>query len=420
MKKIVISVISLVTLIAVSGVVLATTGTVNTDTARVRSEASSEGSIIDLLSINDKVEVLEESGDWYKIKSGDQTGYINKSLLDVEDTTNISTETKTTENTANPTDETTQEGTTTNDETTKKIKEAYVGNLLSEVTIKILPSINSTDIAKIEKDTQITVAEIINDWCHIEASTASGWARVDMVEAAISIAAESQEENADEATETDESTEAKVGYINAETVNFRKEASSSSEKIGSLTKNTKVTIIGEEEGWYKVQANGQTGYVSKQYISDKKVEEVTSRASDTARQIAESKEINYSSSGGNSDVVSLARQYLGYRYVSAGKSPSSGFDCSGFTSYIYGQFGVSLSGSSKGQANAGISVSQSELQPGDLLIFNNSSNTSVGHVGIYAGNGQMIHAANGSRGVTTDSISSSYYAERYVDARRVL
>ena len=120
------------------------------------------------------------------------------------------------------------------------------------------------------------------------------------------------------------------------------------------------------------------------------------------------------------EVVAYAKQFLGYKYVSGGSSPSTGFDCSGFTSYVYKHFGVSLSRSTSGQKNNGTSVSKANLQLGDLVIFNNSSNTAVGHVGIYVGGNQFIHAANAQKGVIITSLSDSYYKARYVDGRRVL
>ena len=444
MKKLTMSILAGVTITAISTISFGATGKVNTDTARIRSEASSDSSIVDLLSIDDKVEIIEESGEWYKIKSGEKTGFVSKSLLDVEGTVDKKTANTTVENTTssqtNSVDQATTEDnnkkessaqnnqtTTTENTETSNITEKYVGKITSEITIKILPSINSIDIAKIEKDTQITVVEVLNDWCHIETNTYSGWARVRIVEKSISSTDKQEEATTEESKE--ETTETKVGYVNVDSVNLRKDKSADSEKLDSLTKNTEVTILGEEDGWYKVKVKDQTGYISKEYISDKKVDEVSSRASDTARQIMEAKgaeakeeasvsHVASSSNGGS--VVDLAKQYLGYNYVSAGKSPSTGFDCSGFTSYVYKQFGVSLSGSSSGQASAGTHVSKSDLEPGDLLIFNNSSNSSVGHVGIYIGNDEFIHAANGSKGVITTSLSSSYYDARYVDARRVL
>ena len=453
MKKFKVGMLTCATMIAISTLSFGTTGVVNTDTARVRSEASSEGTIVDLLSINDKVEVIEQSGEWYKIKAGEKTGYISKSLLDVNETVekaeqkstaeNIVVQSTTVENTTadntvtentvaqnntvtdNTTETNTEVATTETDNNTNGIKESFVGKLSSEITIKILPSINSIDIAKIEKDTEITVVEIINDWCHIETSKFSGWARVKIVEAAITAQSEQEETVADEEEKQEEvATETKVGYVNTESVNVRKEKNTSSDILDNLTKNTEVTILAEEDGWYKVKIKDSIGYISKQYISDKKVEEVTSRASDTARQIHESKNTEEQeetqepttttkTSSKGSDVVAFAKQYLGYDYVSGGASPSTGFDCSGFTSYVYKNFGVSLNRTSSGQKSDGVAVSKSDLEQGDILCFS-------GHVGIYIGNNQFIHASNPKGGVKITSLSDSYYVKNYITARRVL
>lgn len=437
MRKVIVGLLTGATMMVASTVSFGTTGIVNTDNSRVRSKASSDSTILTLVSINDKVEVIEELGDWYKIKADDETGYISKDLIDVEKTTqkeetNLTTESTVTENTTIEQQETTTQESTTQDENKtdeankKSLTEDFVGKLASEVTIKILPSINSTNIAKVEKDAQITVVEIINDWCHLETAMYSGWARLNIVESAISTETDNKQEEIAEEEQKEETVETKVGYVNVESVNLRKEKDTTSEILDGITKNTEVTILEEDDVWYKVKVKELVGYISKKYISDKKVEEVTSRAADTARQIeqANQKEEEEATISTNvesgKDVVEFAKKYLGSKYVSGGASPSTGFDCSGFTSYVYSNFGVSLNRASTAQANNGTSVSKSNLEPGDLLIFNNSSNTSVGHVGIYIGNDQFIHAANGSKGVITTSLSSSYYEARYVDARRVL
>lgn len=116
----------------------------------------------------------------------------------------------------------------------------------------------------------------------------------------------------------------------------------------------------------------------------------------------------------------MPKKYLGCRYVSGGSSPSTGFDCSGFTSYVYKQCGISISRSSGAQASNGTAVSKANLQPGDLVLFNNRANTSVGHVGIYIGGNTFIHAGNSGTGVITTSLSDSYYQSRYVTGRRII
>lgn len=118
-----------------------------------------------------------------------------------------------------------------------------------------------------------------------------------------------------------------------------------------------------------------------------------------------------------SKAVQHALALRGSRYVYGGTS-RGGFDCSGFTRYVYGRMGVALPHSSAEQFHTGRPVSRKELKPGDLVFFSRGGR-SVGHVGIYIGNGRFVHASNPSRGVVTDALSEDYYSKRYKGARRV-
>lgn len=112
------------------------------------------------------------------------------------------------------------------------------------------------------------------------------------------------------------------------------------------------------------------------------------------------------------EVIKEAKKYLGYRYVSGGASPR-GFDCSGFTSYVYGKVGKSLPRTTTGQASVGTKVSKSNLKRGDLLVFSNTYRSGVSHVGIYLGNGQFIHSANPRVGVEINQINSGYWSSHF-------
>ena len=131
-----------------------------------------------------------------------------------------------------------------------------------------------------------------------------------------------------------------------------------------------------------------------------------------------------SSNSSNSDsktvskLVSLANSKLGCKYVWGATGPNT-FDCSGLTSWLYKQIGITIPRTSLAQSKSGASISKDELQPGDLVFFKTTS-APVGHVGIYVGNGQFIHAPNSSKPVKYDSLSNSYYNRTYVGARRYL
>ena len=120
----------------------------------------------------------------------------------------------------------------------------------------------------------------------------------------------------------------------------------------------------------------------------------------------------------SSKIASTAKSFLGYRYVFGGSSPS-GFDCSGFTSYVYKQHGITVARTSIGQSTAGTKVSKENLLPGDLLIFSNTFRAGVSHTGLYLGNGKFIHASTSKTGVIISDLNSKHYTEKFSYGRRV-
>ncbi|QCT00829.1 NLP/P60 protein [Paenibacillus algicola] len=108
---------------------------------------------------------------------------------------------------------------------------------------------------------------------------------------------------------------------------------------------------------------------------------------------------------------------MGVSYKMGGTT-TKGFDCSGFTSYVFKKLGVTLPRVSSAQYKVGTSVSKSSLKAGDLVFFN-TTGRGVSHVGIYVGNGKFAHSSS-SKGVTITSLNSSYFAKRYVGAKRVM
>lgn len=120
------------------------------------------------------------------------------------------------------------------------------------------------------------------------------------------------------------------------------------------------------------------------------------------------------------DIITTGRKYLGVRYSYGGSSPK-GFDCSGFTSYVFKQHGITLPRSTVDQATIGTKVGKADLKPGDILIFSNTYKKGPSHAGIYIGNGQFIHASSvGSGGVVISDINSDYYSSHFSYGRRVL
>ncbi|MFL5954489.1 MAG: C40 family peptidase [Gaiellaceae bacterium] len=113
-------------------------------------------------------------------------------------------------------------------------------------------------------------------------------------------------------------------------------------------------------------------------------------------------------------IVQFARHYLGVRYVYGGASPASGFDCSGFTRFVYAHFGIELPHYSGAQFSVGHRVSRAGLRLGDLVFFDG-----LGHVGLYVGSGRFIHAPHSGTNVEIDRLAG-WYSGRYDGARRLL
>jgi len=121
------------------------------------------------------------------------------------------------------------------------------------------------------------------------------------------------------------------------------------------------------------------------------------------------------SSGLGTQVVAISMRYLGIPYKWGGASPSTGFDCSGFTMYVFAQVGVSLPHYAAAQFGMGVAVAQDQLQPGDLVFFRG-----LGHMGMYIGGGSYIHSPQTGDVVKISSLSESYAISNWVGARRVL
>ena len=192
------------------------------------------------------------------------------------------------------------------------------------------------------------------------------------------------------------------GRVNSDGVNVRSDASTDSSVLATIEEDAIVTVNGLVDGWYDVTCEyGTEGYIRSDFLD-----------------LTES-------SSSNSDIAATAKQYLGTGYVYGGASPR-GFDCSGFTMYVYSQHGYSLPHSATSQWQSGLGTrvySISERQPGDLVFFNDPSRNAgkaCSHAGIYTGDGQFIHSSSSrSGGVIVSSLTSGYYNTYFVGGIQV-
>jgi len=204
-----------------------------------------------------------------------------------------------------------------------------------------------------------------------------------------------------------------TGYSTGDSVNIRSGPSTAYESYGKLYYGDSVTVTALTDGWYKINyslSEDGCAYISGDYIS---LTEPAPRANVPVSYGASS------STSAGQRVVQIAEQFLGLPYIYGGSTPA-GFDCSGFTSYVFKQLGYSLYRSSYQQINNGIPVSKSDLQPGDLLLFKRQGASRIHHVGIYVGDGMMIHSPQTGDVIKYTSIVSGYYNNCYYAARRIV
>ncbi len=193
-------------------------------------------------------------------------------------------------------------------------------------------------------------------------------------------------------------------------LNVRSQPSTDGAVIGQLVNNDVVEITGKTGNWYIINISGQTAYISADYV--------TVVSSEEASKLIKEAQKKASSTTAGQKIVSTAKQYIGTPYVYGGSSPS-GFDCSGFTSYVYSKHGVSIPRTSSAQSASGTKVAKSSLKEGDLVFFGCGS-SNVNHVGIYVGGGQFIHSPSADKTVRIESLNSGYYAKTYISASRVV
>lgn len=456
---------------------LASTGKITVDTVRVRKAPTTDSNILRNLDLGDEVEVVSKEGDWYQIKYDDgKEGYIYAEYVELADeTTDEDSEKTTDDNKGN--NENSENEIKLEKNTKIYILPVLISSTIEEVqeetTVEVIETINNwacvtyndvkgwiftknldIEIPEVQQEPEeenndipetgyvnvasayvrdsaskdgkvidslilnhkVEILDLENDWYKIKLEDGEGYIFAELVSdqktAEVTSRSLSKPRTSNTTTTTNSNEKViKTAYVSGSKVNVRKTASTSASIITSLSKKTKIEVIGESGNWYKIKTSKGNGYISKDYVVDS-----LDQIKETTKQESISTTIT---SGDASDIVSYAKQFLGCRYVYGGSGPSS-FDCSGFTQYIFKHFGVSLPHNAVTQARYGKYVSKSDLQPGDLVIFNNSSNTSIGHAGIYIGSGKFIHAANPSRGVTTDTLNSGYYLKRFVEGRRLV
>ncbi|WP_394863209.1 C40 family peptidase [Paraclostridium bifermentans] len=347
-----------------------------------------------------------------------------------------------------------KESTKSEDEYKKIIYKTAKVNAKRGLNIRNTPKVKDANkLYAVPKGTEFEILGQENDWYKVELKNEkSGWINSNYVDV-----------------------NNKSLYISADNVNFREDKNLNSKVFKVLDEDTKVEFLEDNGEWIKVKYDGKEGYIYNKYITDEKpvikikeevVKEITSSSvnGNTTQQTSKPQEngnieqnnennetdviqnpsentdkpeqdINtgaenskpeesqnppVSNSSKQSAIVNLAYAQLGKPYVWGAEGPNS-FDCSGLMTYIFKNAGsINLPRTSSQQSNFGTTVSKSNLQPGDLIFSSTDGSGGVSHVGVYVGNGEMIHAPKPGDVVKKSNINTSYWNGTYLWAKRVI
>lgn len=280
-----------------------------------------------------------------------------------------------------------------------------IAQLEGGLNVRSTPSEEGEVIGQLYNNSCATILGEENGWYLIQSGNVNGYVKADYV----SVGNE----------EVIRAASRRVANVTTETLRVREQPTTESEIVTLVPEGDQLTVVDESiEGWVGVTVTEGTGYVSTEFVSldteyvyGETIEEIETRLQkeEEARQAAlraaatsqaatsSNANFNYTAPSGTgaSSVVDFASQFVGNPYVYGGTSLTSGADCSGFVMSVYAQFGVGLPHSSYAMRSVGYGVT--DMLPGDIVCYS-------GHVGIYAGNGTIVHAANERYGITYSSV----------------
>lgn len=297
---------------------------------------------------------------------------------------------------------------------------SVVANVEGSLRVRAEANTESEIVGKLYPFTVATILEPGDEWTKVESGSVTGYVSNEFLMFG------------DEAGAYITENYKYCATVEVQALNVRQEQSTESECIGSVTGGRELDILSETDEWVEIQyTEDTTGYVAREYV---KVgwnypeamtieEEQALIAASLAAQASVSQRAGSSETAAplppvqtsaeglalGQQIASYACQFVGCPYVYGGSSLTGGTDCSGFTMAVYAQFGYSLSHSSGAQMGQGTPVSLDAVQPGDIICYS-------GHVGLYIGGGQIVHAATESTGIV---ISNMYYSSP-IGARRIV
>ncbi len=288
----------------------------------------------------------------------------------------------------------------------------------SSLRLRAEANTSSAVLATAPKNDCVVIISKSGDWYKVNYNLQEGYMHSSYLDAA-----------------TKENAELGNGKVTGSGVNLRSGPSTSHSVTAVASQGASCYIIGLNEGWYKVIYNGSICYIRSDYLelteypyenqlspnSPKYFRRGVSTGvtpSGNANSSASAAPSTPAGSASGSEILAEAQRYIGTPYAAGGATPA-GFDCSGYVYYVLKQLGYSPYRTPADQYKMGTAVSKENLKKGDIVFFAGTYASGISHVGIYAGNGQFLHAPNSRSTVSYSDLNSGYWAEHYYGARRV-
>ena len=343
------------------------------DVLNVRKSPNGDSSKVTTLKLNQVVTITKKtSNNWYKISVNNTEGYVNGAYIEL-----------------------------VNQNITPQGEKATTNNIVNLRDSKSWST--ASVILQIPKNATIYILEKGSEWSKINYNNKTGYIPTNYI-----TSQSNTENNPTVKPPTTSDKVGKIGTVNASNLNIRSGAGMSYSVISKVYSGDIILIkeVSSNGDWYKVETTtGVVGWCGSSYIKDIRDGKLPSYG------LSSSEKVN--------NVLKVAKEQLGKPYVFGSTGPDS-FDCSGLAYYVFKNgAGITLPRNSKDQATVGTYVAKSDLKPGDLVFFN-TSGSGISHLGIYIGNNEMIHAPRSGKNVEIVKITDSYWANRYVTARRVI
>ena len=345
------------------------------DYVNVRKKPNTDSKILGKLYEGCAAKVLSNKNGWAKIESGKVTGYIKSEYL----ATGIKAQ-----------------------KLAAKYGKYYAKVKPGTVTLNVRtkPNTSSTIMTQIPEDENYEVVKIGKDWVKISIDGEDGFVAREFVclhanfKKAVSIAEEKAE--ARRKARAEKAEQERLAALAAERA--RQQSASSSSSSSSRSSGSSSSSNRSSSSSRKSSSS-----VTRRSSSSRKSSSSSRKSSSSSKKSSSSKRYSsYTGSGNGSEVASYAQNFVGNPYVYGGTSLTNGTDCSGFTQSVLANFGISISRTAASQSGGGTAVDMSNLQPGDLLFYDNGSG--IGHVSMYIGNGQVVHASNEQTGIIVSSL----------------